>query len=350
MRLFTSAQLHDLFVTPQTPVIDTLAVIDRSGLEVALVVEDERLVAVCTDGDVRRFLIGGGDLRRPIIEAANAQFTQVRPDKDRSDAVQIMLRSRINCIPVVDDQGRVVDLHTLRLSLMRSEIDSWAVVMVGGKGTRLGELTTALPKPMLPVGDRPILAHIVEHLVSHGVRRIFLSVNHYADMIEDHFGDGSRFFCRIEYLREELPLGTGGALSLLPEVPTAPVIVMNGDLLTRVNVERMIDYHSVGGYAATVALRNHRVQVPYGVATVDDGRVVCMTEKPTHHYLVNGGIYVLSPEAVRRVPAQLTAQYPITQLLSALIDQGEAVGAYNMQQQWIDIGLPEEFQKAQEQK
>jgi dTDP-glucose pyrophosphorylase/CBS domain-containing protein len=337
--------LEDLIVAPATTIIQTMRVIDRTGAEVALVCESDRLLrAVVTDCDIRRHLLRGGALDDDVAKVGNDHFTSIGPDLSAAMAARIMLDKGIKSLPVLDQTGRLVDLHTLHdvLAIQRSE--SWAVIMAGGKGERLGELTQAMPKPMLPVGDRPILAHIVNHLVAHGVHRIFISVNYLAGMIRDYFGDGSRFRCRIDYLREDKPLGTGGALSLLPERPVAPVLVMNGDLLTRVNVSRMLSFHREGGYAMTMALRDHKVQIPFGVAEVDRFTVRGLSEKPSLHYQINAGIYVVSPAVLERVPTDQF--YPITELIQGCLDSGSTVGAYPLQEEWSDIGLPEEYRAA----
>lgn len=342
----STVSLDELVVAPGDSIIDTMRVIDRSGLEVALVCDRrQHLEGVATDGDIRRAIIAGRPLTTPIGEVANRRFTAVGPDMVRGEAVKMMLERGFKCLPVVDGEGRLCDLHTLRTALLGQRTESWAVVMAGGKGERLGELTQAIPKPMLPIGDRPILEHIVAHLVAHGIRRIFLSVNHYAQMIEDHFGDGSRFLCRIEYLREDKPLGTGGPISLLPEKPRAPLVVMNGDLMTGINLSRLMAFHRAGEFLATVALREHKVQVPFGVAELDGPRVVRLVEKPALNYKINAGIYVLSPEAVAMVP--VATMYPITTLLESCLKRPQGVGAYHMQEAWNDIGLPDEFARAQ---
>jgi dTDP-glucose pyrophosphorylase len=338
--------LHDLVVAPTATLLETMRTIDRSGLEVALVCDHAgKLLAVATDGDCRRAIIALKSLDTPVSELANRRFTAVRPAASRADAVQMMVERGFHCLPVTDDRGRLVDLHTLRQALIGSRVDSWAVIMAGGKGERLGELTRMIPKPMLPVGDRPILERIVNLLVAHGIRRIFISVNYLGSMIEDHFGDGHDHHCRISYLREETPLGTGGPLALLPP-PPAPVVVMNGDLLTNVSISRLLAFHRAGDFAATVALREHVVKVPFGVAELDGPQVTRLVEKPTLNYRINAGIYVIGPAAVARVPAG--RMYPITELLDGLMRDGHTVGAYHMQETWNDIGLPEEYQRAHE--
>lgn len=340
------ATLEDIVVAPGDSILDTMKVIDRSGLEIALVCDsDRRLVAVATDGDIRRAIIAGRPLTSPIGEVANRRFTAVAPEDARTKALNLMMERSFKSVPVVDAKGRLVDLHSLRTTLMGQKTASWAVVMAGGKGERLGELTQAIPKPMLPIGDRPILERIVQHLVSHGIRRIFLSVNHYGKQIESHFGDGARFLCRIEYLWESEPLGTGGPLALLPQAPTAPLIVMNGDLLTNVNISRLLAFHRAGDFKATVALREHVVKVPFGVAELDGARVARLVEKPTLNYRINAGIYALDPEVVARVPKN--RMFPITELLDGCLQRKEAVGAYHMQETWNDIGLPEEYERSQ---
>ena len=343
-----AATIDDLMVAPDTSMLDVMRVIDRTGLEVALVCgAANKLQAVVTDGDLRRAILAGKPLTTPINEIGNRKFTSAPPTMDRSEALALMIERSFKCLPVIDASGSLVDLHTLNGTLIGTRCDSWAVVMAGGKGERLGELTAGTPKPMLPIGDRPILEHIVERLVSHGIRRIFLSVNHYGKMIEDHFGDGRRWLCKIEYLWEDKPLGTGGALALLPSPPTAPVVVMNGDLMTSINITNLLKFHRAGEFALTIALREHKIQVPFGVAELDGARISRLVEKPSLNYRINAGIYVVGQAAVAMVPKN--RMYPITELVDELIKKKQGVGAYHMQESWNDIGLPEEFARAQRQ-
>jgi dTDP-glucose pyrophosphorylase len=338
--------LEDLIVAPDMSVLEVLKVIDHNGMSMAMVCDGKRtLVAVVTDGDIRRHFIRGGTVSEPISRAYTANFVKIAQDIPRPEAVSLMIAKHITCLPVVDEAGRLTDVHTLRTAMIGNRCESWAMVMAGGKGERLGELTTAIPKPMLPIGDRPILEWIIQLLVSHGIRRIFLSVNYLGKMIEDHFGDGSGHLCRIEYVHEEEPLGTGGPLALLPEPPSSPMVVMNGDLLTGINISRLLAFHRAGGFAATMALREHTVKVPFGVAEIDGVRVSKLIEKPALKYRINAGIYVLEPKLVARVPKG--RMYPITELLDGCIKERLPVGAYHMQEVWNDIGLPEEYARSQ---
>jgi dTDP-glucose pyrophosphorylase/CBS domain-containing protein len=339
--------LDDLMVLPEATILAVMRAIDRTGLGVALVCDRQRrLLSVVTDGDIRRALINGQGLDHPIREVGNRQFTAVRADTGRMEAVELMLKRGFDCVPVIDADGKLVDLHTLAAALVGDRIESWAVVMAGGKGERLGDLTKGIPKPMLPIGDRPILEHIVRLLVTHGIRRIFISVNYLARMIQDHFGDGADFQCRIDYLheREDTPLGTGGPLALLPETPAHPLVVMNGDLLTRIHIGRLLAFHRSGDYTATMGLREHVVQVPFGVAEVKESRIVKLVEKPKLNYRINSGIYVLNPELLPLIPKG--RMFPITDLLNNCLQSGKRVGAYHMQETWHDIGLPDEYANA----
>jgi len=334
--------LQKLIITPRDSVRDAMCAIDRSGLEVALVCDPpQRLVAVITDGDIRRALLRGVSLTAPIAGIGSTRFKFVPVEASREEAVALMIDQGIKCLPVIGADGTLAGLHTLHVALVDGRSDSWAVIMAGGKGERLGDLTQAIPKPMLPVGDRPILERIVQLLVSHGIRRIFISINYLGRMIQDHFGDGSRFHCRITYLNEDKPLGTGGALSLLPEVPTEPLLLMNGDLLTQINLGRMLAFHRAGGHAMTMALRDHKVQVAFGVAETEGNRVVRLVEKPSLAYQINAGIYIIQPEVVAMVPKD--EFFPITNLIERCIAEDRAVGGYHLQESWSDIGMPQEF-------
>ncbi len=345
--LKSSAALDDLVLTETATIRDGMVAIDRSGLEVALICSSERhLLGMVTDGDIRRALLREFDLDASIMVAANTQITSVRPDLHRSAVVQLLLAKGFKCVPVVDEDGKLIDMHTLFDVLLGQEVACTAVLMAGGKGTRLGALTEAIPKPMLPVGDRPILERIVQLLVSHGIRRIYISINHMGDMIVDHFKDGTRFYCDIDYLRETEPLGTAGALRLLPARPEEPLLVMNGDLLTNVHLTRRLALHHENRNHLTMALRRHVIQVPFGVAHTEDGRVTSIVEKPELKYDINAGIYVLNPACIDLIPS--SGPCPMTTLVQSCLDEQLRVGGYALHESWKDIGVPAEFESAQQ--
>jgi dTDP-glucose pyrophosphorylase len=338
--------LQLLTVPPDARLIDALQAVNDGGRAIAFVCDPGgRVLGTVTDGDARRAILRGASLTsRCLRTAMQRQFLSVSPRAERAEVLDLMRARQIEQIPVIDGRGRLVGLHWLHGLIGKVERENWAVIMAGGRGTRLGSLTDRLPKPMLPVAGRPILERLILHLVSHGFRRIALAVNYRAEVIEAHFGDGTRFGCRIEYLKETVPLGTAGALSLLPVRPKLPVLVINGDLVTQFDVARLMSFHDAGQYVATLGLRSHAVAIPFGVARVRGKRLVGLREKPTERILINAGIYVLAPEAVRMIPRGRAFQ--MTELFDRCLARARKVGAHLIQDDWLDIGRPAELIKA----
>ena len=339
-------KLQKLTLPAGATILEALRVIDQGGMAIAFVRDAKgRIVGALTDGDLRRALLGGAALESRSLDAVmRRDFVSVTPDAGRAEVLDLMLARGIEQIPVIDARGRLAGVHSLHGLVGESERDNWAVILAGGRGTRLYPLTEQVPKPMLTVAGRPILERLVLHLMSHGIRRFFISVNYLAEVIEAHFGDGSRFGCQIEYLRESKPLGTGGPLALLPWVPKAPIIVMNGDLVTQFDAGRMLDGHERSGCVATMGLRPHNVEIPFGVARVQGHRLLELREKPTERMLINAGVYVLSRPAVRMVP--WNREYPITELFRRCLEKRLKVGAHPLDHDWVDVGRHDELRRA----
>lgn len=323
------------------PILEALCIIDESGIGAAMVVDgEERLVGIVTDGDVRRAILAGVSLAEEVDCCCNTRFVSVGPEAQRTEVLDLMQARSFRHVPVVNPQGRLLGLHLLQQIIGRERKPNWAVVMAGGKGTRLRPITEHLPKPMVKVAGRPILERIVLSLVSHGFRRIFLSVNYLAEIIENHFGDGRDFGCRIDYLREVEPLGTGGALSLLPEPPEHPVLVMNGDLVVQADFGRMLAFHQEGGYHATVGAKTYSHQVPFGCLERDAAGLRSIVEKPILDKLINAGIYILSPAACAGVPREF---FPIVDLFHAALQRQLPCGVFDLDEDWSDIGQPQDY-------
>lgn len=326
---------------------DAMEALNRGARQIVLAVDtDGRLTGVATDGDLRRALLRGAGLDDPLDGALTRSFVALDAEEPRAEVIELMTARRIGAIPVVDRDRRPVGLHLLREFLEPVERGNWAVIMAGGQGLRLRPLTDAVPKPMLRVAGRPILERIVLHLVGFGIKRIFIAVNYLGDVIERHFEDGHRFGCRIEYLRETTPLGTAGALGLLPETPTEPLIVMNGDLVTSADLGRLLDNHRDGGFDATIGTYHYLHAVPFGCVERDGERVTRLEEKPTLVREVNSGIYALEPSAVALVEPNVAQSMP--DLIDRLLASGRPVGAFEIDDDWIDVGQRDELVRARE--
>ena len=323
-----------------------MSAIQAGGVETCLVVaDDKRLVGIVTDGDVRRALLAGRALDAPVSECMNTQFQVVGADVGRAEALDLMLARGFSQLPIVDARGRLLGLHLLRDFIGPQARPNHAVIMAGGEGTRLRPITERLPKPMVPVAGRPILERLVLHLLSHGVRHMHLAINYMGDVIEQHFGDGHRFGCRIDYIREPAPLGSGGAITLLDPPPTAPLLVLNGDLVTQVNIARLLEVHEAHGAPVTVGVSEHPVTIPFGVVEADErGRLIGLREKPTESFLINAGIYVVSPECWAGLARGVAMTMP--DVLAACLEAGTPPAVCLIEEDWVDIGRHVDLQRA----
>eukprot|EP01093_Parvamoeba_rugata_P012363 TRINITY_DN359_c0_g3_i1.p3 TRINITY_DN359_c0_g3~~TRINITY_DN359_c0_g3_i1.p3 ORF type:complete len:290 (+),score=23.32 TRINITY_DN359_c0_g3_i1:2032-2901(+) len=260
--------------------------------------------------------------------------------------LDLMKTHRIHQIPVVDENRRILTISSIDEFLEHPEPNNtWVVIMAGGLGTRLRPLTQDTPKPMLPIGGRPLLESIIRNFIAQGYRKFFLSVNYKADVVEKHFADGSEFGADIRYLHEKKRLGTAGALSLLPERPDNPVIVMNGDLLTTVNFDHLLQFHNEHGAEATICGREYQQQVPYGVLKTEESYLTGIIEKPFTKYLVNSGIYVVSPNSLNLVPKNSFFDMP--QLFELLLEKKKKTAVFPIHEYWLDIGQFNDLEKAQ---
>lgn len=342
----TKDKWKSVLIAPDTPAIDAVRLIDTTHLQIAMVVDETgRLLGTVTDGDVRRAILTGKALTTPVSEIMFRKPTTISPEADREAQLALMQAKVLRQIPMVDDAGRVVGLVSMIDLLSRQELPNAVVLMAGGRGQRLRPLTDLCPKPLLRIGDKPILEIILENFVAQGFRNFFISINYLADQVVEHFGDGSRYGVKISYLRENDPLGTAGALTLLPEVLDLPFLVMNGDLLTKVNFANLLDFHAAQNAQATMCVRPYTSQIPYGVVHVENNTLVRIEEKPTQTVFVNAGIYALSPSALSRIPKD--QPYDMPMLFEALMAEGQRTMAFPVREYWIDIGRVGDYEKAQ---
>jgi len=336
---------RDNIVPPTATVHDAIRAIDANLVLMALVCEpDGRLCGTVTDGDVRRLILRGGSLDDPVATIMNPAPTTAPAGTPERRLLALMRRTGHRRIPLVDGRGRVTGVAFLEEFLHVGELDNWVVLMAGGLGSRLRPLTYDCPKPLLPVGPKPILETILESCRDQGFRRFFISVNYKADMVMRHFGDGSRWDVSIEYIKEDKKLGTAGPLRLLPELPDKPLLVMNGDLLTKINFRHLMDFHTEHRATATMCVRESTFQVPFGVVEVDDQRLTGIAEKPEQRFLVNAGIYMLDPEAVEAIPKDTYFDMP--DLYDRLLAADRQVVVFPIREYWMDIGRLDDLERA----
>lgn len=336
---------EQVLIGPRTTLRDALIKIDVAGTQMALVVDAERrLLGTLSDGDIRRGFINGMRLVDPVEGAMYRTPTTVPAGQTREVILSLMRRMSLHQIPIVDPRGVVVGLEVVDDFLVPPVRDNWVVVMAGGLGSRLKELTGQIPKPMLKVGDRPLLETIVRTYVDQGFRRFYLAVNYKADVIEKHFGSGSALGAEIHYLRETKRMGTAGALSLLPEVPSAPLFVTNGDLLVKIDYAEMLEGHNAARAAATMAVREYEFQIPYGVIREEEGRIHHIEEKPVRRALVSAGMYVLSSTALDLVPRDTFFDMP--NLFEEIIARGMRTRCHRVSGYWMDVGRMADYEKA----
>jgi dTDP-glucose pyrophosphorylase len=337
--------LTDLTVRPDASLLDTIAAISKGTKQIALVIDDAGvLLGTVTDGDVRRGLLRGLDMKALVTEVMNPNPTTASLGDDAQTVMVEQLSRMIHSVPVIDGSGKVVGLFTDADLVTPDEISTPVVLMAGGKGVRLYPLTKDVPKPMLKIGDMPIIEIILRKLKSQGFKNVFISVNYLGNIIEDHVKDGAWLGLNVSYLHESQPLGTAGALGQLNGSLHEPFIVMNSDLLTNCDFRQVIRFHKKTGAKGTLGVREYSFQIPYGVVNINGTEVESISEKPLHRSMVSAGIYALDPWALNLVPADEYCDMPT--LLDKIKAEGEKVSAFPIHESWLDIGRHDDLNDA----
>lgn len=332
-------------IPPSTSISETLKIIDEGSLQIALVVNKQnKLLGTVTDGDVRRGILKGISLDQPVHLVMNPKPVTVSPTINSKTLLTLMKTKKLQQLPVVDDNGCVIDLKHLTAMMHSPRRDNIAVIMAGGLGTRLRPLTDNCPKPLLKIGNKPILQTILESLIEHGFNRFYFSVNYKSKMIEDYFQDGSNWGVEINYIHEDKKMGTAGSLGLLPEKPEKPFLVMNGDILTKINFQHLLHYHENLKTDATMCVREYEFQVPYGVVNVDKHRLLSIDEKPINRFFVSAGIYIFEPDVLKIIPEN--SYFDMPELFRTLLNQKKEISIFPIREYWLDIGRIDDFERA----
>ncbi len=336
---------QNIIISAKTSIAKTIEIIDQAGLQIALVVNEYgQLQGTVTDGDIRRAILSHLSLDEAVTKAMNPAPSYIYLGQSREAAIQLMRSRKIHQIPILDSEGHVVGMETAEELVTAPLRENLVILMAGGLGQRLQPLTKNCPKPLLKIGNKPILETILESFIEQGFRHFYIAVNYKAEMIIKHFGDGERWGVEIKYLRENKPLGTAGALGLLPAKPTLPILVMNGDILTRVDFGKLLNFHNKNQTEATICIKENSIQIPYGVVTTRKNRLCKIEEKPEQRFFINGGLYVFKPEVLDYLT--VGSHLDIPDFLQTLLKKGNHIAVFPIWEYWMDIGRFEDYERA----
>ena len=326
-------------------IADALGAIDVGAIRIALVVDnDNKLLGTLSDGDIRRGLLKKKFLNDTIEDIYFRSPITANKNTSKKDLLDLCIANKIGQIPIVDKDLKTIDLFIVDDELSKRQYENHVVLMVGGLGTRLRPLTENTPKPMLEVGGKPILETIVNLFIDSGFTNITMCLGYKSNVIQDYFQDGSGFGANIDYIIEDKRMGTAGALTLLGRRLVNPFFVMNGDLLTNINFEKMLDFHESSNSKATMCVREYDIEVPYGVVSVDGEKIVSIEEKPVHRFFVNAGVYLLEPECIDLIPSNKF--YDMPSLFEELIKSNRKTTPFPLKEYWLDIGRIADYEKA----
>lgn len=335
----------NILIKSDTSIFDAMKVIDCESSQIAIVIDDEKkILGVITDGDIRRGILRKVDLLLPVKEIMNINPFVVSVDTHDDQILSGMQERWLRHVPIVDSEGKITGLKTLDDLFQRKSYDNHVLLMAGGKGSRLGHLTKDCPKPLLALGGKPILHNIVDNFLGFGFNNFYISLHYKSDAIENYFNSVNISKANIQYLREVKELGTAGSLSLLPKNINKPIIVMNADVVTKVNFKNLLSFHCSQRVDITVCVMEYDLQVPYGEVKMDNCRVIEINEKPCQSFFVNAGIYVLNPSVINLVPEDV--YYDMPNLLNVALSRNLTIGGFPIHEYWMDIGRPEDYHKA----
>jgi dTDP-glucose pyrophosphorylase len=341
-----SDRLHNALLGTNSTIRQAMERLDTSGFKICLVSdENERILGIVTDGDIRRGLLRGLELSAPAVQVMHTNFVHVvEEDGYRQKAHALARQKNLDQIPVIDSKGRLVTIIFDSRLLRDEPKENFVVIMAGGMGMRLRPLTENCPKPLLHLGGRPVLENLILHFKKYGFSRFYLSINYLGHMIRDYFKDGSGFDVDIRYIEEPSRLGTAGALSLLSEKPTMPVLVTNGDLVIQLDIDDFLMHHIDSKVAGTMCIRQYGIQIPYGVVQTDGQHITSFLEKPSYSYFINAGLYCLEPDTLDMIPQG--SYFDMPTLFDAIVRSGKKAGIYILEGPWMDIGNIDDYRYA----
>lgn len=339
--------INKIMLDPVDSIKHAIQILDDGALQIAFVVNAEkRLLGTITDGDIRRAILRGVSLDTPVVSIMCSEFRSLPENATDDEAKSLMSREFLHQIPMLDEKGRITKVLLIEELIKPKTRDNPVVIMAGGEGRRMLPLTEDCPKPMLRVGQKPLLEIILKQCIDAGFQHFYISVRYLKNIIKDYFADGEKWGVQIEYLEEQKPLGTAGALKLLPTKLKGPLLVLNSDILTSVDYGQLIDFHDNQGADATLCVREYITNIPYGVVEIDNSHVKMIKEKPNVAHFVNAGIYVLNPSICDLLPNDQFFDMP--DLLERAIKRDYDIHAFPVHEYWLDVGHHVNFEFAQQ--
>jgi dTDP-glucose pyrophosphorylase len=338
--------IDNIILKPDATIREALEIIDHGSMRIALITDNDRkLLGTITDGDIRRALLKGGRIEDQISGVYNPKPIAFTLNEPRDTMIRIASNHRVFQIPVIDEHGKLLGIEDITEYLKIQPYDNPVIIMAGGVGRRLEPLTKDIPKPLLKLGDKSLLETIIQNFSIYGFHNFILSVNYKSEMIKDHFKNGEHLGVHIDYIQEQKKMGTAGSLSLLNKKPEKPFFVMNGDILTNINLAHLLDYHLLNKADATIAVREINYEIPYGVIQHEDKKILNIKEKPAQNLFINAGIYLMDPSCLEHLPQYKYVDMP--DFLNSLIKAEMNVISFPIHEYWLDIGKMDDFDRAQ---
>lgn len=335
----------NLCVSSSASIVDAARILQETSTRIVLIVDDALILkGIVTDGDIRRGLLAGISVDEPCETVMNPSPFTVSPFSPQAEILRVAGELDADALPIVSDKGQVQGVWFAHSE--SSRMQNQVVIMAGGRGVRLRPVTSFTPKPLVAVGDRPMLHHLLERLQVEGFESVAISINYLGDQIEASVGDGSHWGLTVEFIRENAPLGTAGPLGLLHPHPESPVLVINADVMTDAKYRDLVDYHLRGPAAITVGIRVHDIEHPFGVLDIVGNTITGIREKPVWREFVSAGVYVLAPDVFRLIPEGQYLDMP--DLITMAVEEGLEVQGFPFHESWLDVGTPDDLKKARE--
>lgn len=331
-------KLKKFIISENCSLKKAIFIINETASQIALVVKNQKLIGIVTDGDIRRALLRGLNLNLKIKKIMTRNYTFLLNPASKEDALRLMKNKTLKQIPLIDNNKNLIDLFLLDELIKLNPIYNEVVIMLGGRGTRLGELTKNSPKPMLKIGSKPILEIILQQLIENGFKNFYFSVNYLKSQIKKYFNNGSRWGVNIKYIEEKKPLGTAGSIKLLQKKIMKPFLVINGDVLTKIDYSHLINFHSDCKSQITMCVKEYKTKIPYGITKIKDLNVIGMEEKPELTHFINAGIYCLNPSIISLIPKN--TYFDMTDLIKLAKKRNIKIKAFLIHEYWQDIGYP----------